>query len=213
MGTYKKGILGGFTGTVGSVVGAKWRGKYVMRSLPDRGDYVSTPSQLEQQAKFTKVIKFLTPMKMIVGKYFGQPSGTKSKFNLASSYHLKYALVDVAGEPEMDFSKVIISKGDLQGLMDGEMVALANQELKISWINNSAMGFAHDNDPLLLVVYAEALNLYSVQVAVATRADESYVLQLPAYLSGIEVQAWASFATANGKEAATSMYLGSEVVS
>ena len=38
MGTYNKGILGPFSGKVGTVVGASWRGKDVMRSLPKKTD-------------------------------------------------------------------------------------------------------------------------------------------------------------------------------
>ena len=34
MGTFKKGILGGFNGTVGTVVGSNWKGITVMRSRP-----------------------------------------------------------------------------------------------------------------------------------------------------------------------------------
>ena len=41
MAEIKKGILGGFSGKVGPVVGANWRGKDIIRSTPnllrDRG--------------------------------------------------------------------------------------------------------------------------------------------------------------------------------
>jgi hypothetical protein len=36
MGTFNKGILGGFSGKVGTVVGFNWRGLDVMRSLPKK---------------------------------------------------------------------------------------------------------------------------------------------------------------------------------
>ena len=39
MATFEKGILGGFSGKVGNVVGSRWRGKNIMRSLPQRGNY------------------------------------------------------------------------------------------------------------------------------------------------------------------------------
>ena len=34
MAEIKKGILGGFSGKVGTVVGVNWRGKDIIRSLP-----------------------------------------------------------------------------------------------------------------------------------------------------------------------------------
>lgn len=48
MGRIKKGILGGFSGKVDSVVGASWRGIDYMRSLPRTSDKPATVAQLEQ---------------------------------------------------------------------------------------------------------------------------------------------------------------------
>ena len=45
MGTYNKGILGAFSGKVGPVVGATWRGKDVMRSLPKKTNRLATAFQ------------------------------------------------------------------------------------------------------------------------------------------------------------------------
>jgi hypothetical protein len=42
MAKFNKGILGGFSGTVGTVVGANWRGMDVMRSRPKKSG--STPT-------------------------------------------------------------------------------------------------------------------------------------------------------------------------
>ena len=58
MGTYNKGILGAFSGKVGPVVGASWRGKEVMRSLPKKSNRVATATQLLQRQKFAMVQAF-----------------------------------------------------------------------------------------------------------------------------------------------------------
>lgn len=42
MATYKKGILGAFSGTVGPVVGASYRGKDVIRSRPKKSSKPAT---------------------------------------------------------------------------------------------------------------------------------------------------------------------------
>jgi len=36
MGTIRKGVLGGFSGKVGTVVGSSWKGVSFMRSLPGK---------------------------------------------------------------------------------------------------------------------------------------------------------------------------------
>ena len=57
MGTISKGILGGFNGTVGTVVGATWKGITYMRSKADRRSFTPSQKQLEQQAKFGLVMR------------------------------------------------------------------------------------------------------------------------------------------------------------
>ena len=63
MGTIRKGILGGFSGTVGTVVGANWRGMDVIRSRPKSSGSNPTPAQLMQREKFALAIKFQNSVK------------------------------------------------------------------------------------------------------------------------------------------------------
>jgi hypothetical protein len=62
MGTITKGILGGFNGKVGTVVGSKWKNKLVMRSAPGPRKGKPSKAQTEQQVKFSVMIKFLQPL-------------------------------------------------------------------------------------------------------------------------------------------------------
>ncbi len=66
MGTFKQGILGHFSGKVGPVIGSSWRGKSVMRGLPKGRKGKPNQTQLQQQAKFSLMIKFLQPLSALV---------------------------------------------------------------------------------------------------------------------------------------------------
>ncbi len=213
MATYEKGILGGFSGKVGNVVGARWRGKDIMRSVPVRGAYTPTSEQEAQREKFSVVIKFLTPIKPVVGKYFGKKQGDKSVFNLATSYHLLEAVQEVSHEWVMDYEKVLISKGELRGLADPSVTSEPGQVLALSWEDNSGQGYADASDQLVAVAYNESMNIYQTFIADASRGATTANLRLPAFMSGLEVTLWATFATANGKDAATSTYLGVYTIS
>lgn len=57
-----KGILGGFSGKVGTVVGASWRGQDIIRSMPKPSSRKATGKQMLQQLKFKLVIGFLKPL-------------------------------------------------------------------------------------------------------------------------------------------------------
>lgn len=213
MATFEKGILGGFSGKVGNVVGSRWRGKNVMRSLPQRGNYTPTEDQLLQRERFKTVVAFLTPIKAVLSAYFGKKQGDKSTYNLATSYHLIEALTALPlGEFEINYQKVLISKGDLRGLDNPTLAAAANQVLNLSWVDNSGQGNALATDTLLVVVYAPSVNLFQVFDAAASRDRATTALTVPAYMAGLEVETWASFVTENGKEAAISTYLGAVTV-
>lgn len=212
MATFEKGILGGFSGKVGNIVGSRWRGKNVMRSLPQRGNYTPTELQLEQRERFKTVITFLTPIKGLLSKYYGKPQGDKSRYNLATSYHLTEALNPIPEGFAINYQKVLISKGDLRGMQQPTLVAAANQVLDLGWEDNSGQGNAAADDVLMVVVYAPAEQLFQVFNPASTRDQTSVQLTLPAFMAGFEVEVWASFVTQNGKDAAISSYLGAVTV-
>ncbi|WP_431135107.1 DUF6266 family protein [Psychroserpens mesophilus] len=212
MATFEKGILGGFSGKVGNVVGSRWRGKNVMRSLPQRGNYTPTELQLLQRERFKTVITFVTPIKGLLSKYFGKPQGDKSRYNLATSYHLTEALIAIPGGFTINYQKVLISKGDLRGLQQPVINAAPNHVLDLTWDDNSGQGNAAADDVLFMVVFAPNEQLYQVFNPASTRDQRSVQLTLPAFMAGLEVEIWAGFVTQNGKEAAVSSYLGTLTV-
>jgi len=98
-------------------------------------------------------------------------------------------------------------------LTDESITADANQELILSWTDNSGQGNADAADKLIVVVYAPTLKLYQQFDPAGLRSNASTSINLPAYYSGVEVQVWATFVTADENLAATSSYLGAVTVS
>lgn len=212
MATYNKGILGPFTGTVGTVVGANWRGKNIMRSKPKKTTHVPSIAQTLQRERFSTITKFLNPIKNVYSTYFGQPSGAKSRYNLAVSYHLKEALIETFTGFEILYNKVLIAKGELQGVQEPTVVAQTGNLLKISWANNAGQGLALPTDGLLVVLFSEDLQLFSVYENAATRADGEVTLPIEAYFTTLNLHCWASFVNNERKLAASSTYLGEILV-
>ncbi len=62
MGTIKQGVLGGFSGKVGTVIGSFWKGKSVMRSIAPHIANPKSDGQQVQRQKFAVVIKFIQSM-------------------------------------------------------------------------------------------------------------------------------------------------------
>lgn len=213
MGTYNKGILGAFSGKVGPVVGASWRGKDVMRSLPKKTNRIPTASQLEQRDKFAMATSFLTPINPVVKRYFGTNAGIKTRRNLAMSYLMKEALVFNDPDWVWDYSKILIARGELQALEDATLTAGTGQSIELNWTNNSTEGNAAPTDKMVVVVYEETANNSWYSLNLGVRSATSAVLDLPAYTAGLTVHVWATFVSADDAVAGTSQYLGTVVIS
>ena len=69
MGKIKSGILGGFSGTVGPVVGSR-KGISVMRSRPPGKRRKSTDAQLRQMAKLRLMTPFVSPLTDLLNKTY-----------------------------------------------------------------------------------------------------------------------------------------------
>jgi hypothetical protein len=208
MATYNKGILGAFTGTVGSVVGANWRGMNVMRSRPRKTTRTPTEVQMQQREKFGFVTGFLTPIRYLYNKYFGQNVGVKSRYNMAVSYHIREAIELTGQTYGMIFNKVLIAKGELQGVQDGTATPEAGQQIKLEWLDNSGQGLALPDDSLLAVIYSPELNLFQVFEYAALRADAEATLTVMPYFAGLPVHCWVTFVNDGRKVAASSTYMG-----
>ena len=207
-----KGILGGFSGTVGTVVGATWRGIDIMRSRPKKTNRIPTPGQAEQRERFALTIDFLIGIRPLLRIFFGQPAGEKSKSNLATAYHLTEAIAGAFPGFTIDFPKVIISKGELLGLQDTTVAPLSGAELKINWTDNSGQGQARTDDLMMFAVYNETKSLWEYQAAAASRTLSTFTIALPNVWVGNTVHCWLAIASANDKKYSISEYVGPLVV-
>lgn len=208
MGEYNKGILGAFSGKVGPVVGANWRGKDIIRSLPKKSTREPSEKQLLQREKFAFVTRFVTPLGPMLGRYFGHNMGDRSKKNMALSYHMKEAVAFVGGHFEMVYEKVQISKGDLLGVAMPKATPTAGAIIRLEWSDNSGQATAKPTDGLIAVVYNIEKNTSEMFFRVAQRSDRQTDLQLPDFMIGDELQCWIAFVSEDEKKYATSNYMG-----
>ncbi len=86
MGKISQGVLGGFSGKLGNVVGASWKGIDYMRIKPANVANPKTQGQLDQRSKFALVLNFLQSMTAFVRLGFKLYATKKTQFNSAMSY-------------------------------------------------------------------------------------------------------------------------------
>ena len=207
MGTIKKGILGGFSGKVGNVVGASWRGISYMRSLPQNVRNPRTAGQRSQRSKFALALALLKPMTAFLRTGWKLYAHRQSPFNSAMSYTLANAIVGTYPDYQVDLSKVLVSRGNLQSASNATTTATGGN-IVISWNDNSGVGSAKQTDKALIAI----LNLEKGEAITDTagreRTEETQTIVLPADWSGDEVQTYLGFVSEDGREVSNSAYLG-----
>ena len=104
MGTYLKGILGPFSGKIGTVIGSTWNGIEYMRSLPRPSGKAPTDLQLIQRAKFGLATGFLSPIRAILNVGFKSLAVKQTGFNVATSQVVKEAITGTYPDLEIDYS-------------------------------------------------------------------------------------------------------------
>ena len=207
MGTFVKGILGAFSGKVGTVVGSTWKGIPVMKSVsgPRKGN--PTLLQLEQQARFSLMIKFLQPLTPLFNQTYGNGVVGMSGFNKAFSYNVLNAITGVYPAFSVNFSMLLISRGDLPNASVPAVASPLAGKLAFNWTDNSGIGKARRTDKAIVAVFCEELNHWIFNLDTAARNAGTYTLDVPAF-SGKPVQTFLGFISEDGKFVSNSMYTG-----
>ncbi|QEC65989.1 hypothetical protein FRZ67_01205 [Panacibacter ginsenosidivorans] len=211
MGTINKGILGGFSGTVGTVIGGSWKGIDYMRSQPSRKSGTTSQPQLEQQAKFSLIVKFLQSMTGLVMVTFHNYAVKMTGFNSALSYNIKNVITGTYPSYAIDYTKVLVSRGDLPNAGGPAAVAGTAGNINFTWTDNSGMGKAAATDNAVLVAYSSTMNLTIYDLEAATRNAAAATLNAATF-SGETVEVYIGFMSEDGREVASSIYLGQVTV-
>lgn len=207
MGRIKKGILGGFSGKVGSVVGASWRGIDYMRSLPRKSSKAATVPQLAQQNKMALFRGFLLGVDDIVERCF-QNIGKHTRMNDALSYNMLNSIEGTYPEQSINFAQLLFSKGELRGAWSPKATSNESNAIDFSWENGNLMPLCAADDQVTLVVYDPVENHFCKLNNAALRADKMARIILPKRSKGHSVHCYISFYSENRNLASTNEYLG-----
>jgi predicted transporter len=207
MGTIDKGILGGFSGKVGNVVGGNWKGIDYMRSKASRRNFKPTQRQLEQQLKFGLAIRFAQTFGGLAEISFGNFAVRKTGINSAVSYILKNAITGLYPAFSIDYANVLISRGDMPNVLAPSVTVGAGSVVTWKWTDNSSVGIARANDQALLAAYCPAFNQCIYTTGSASRSALTDSLNLGSF-SGQDVHCWIGFISENGENVAGSLYNG-----
>jgi hypothetical protein len=206
MATLKNGILGGFSGKAGTVIGYQSRGQDRIRAVSKHPPKKPTQRQRESRAKF----KVLNDWRNGLFDFFTLTFINHTHEHSAQNAAHRHNVGIINGEYpnyEIDYSKVIISSGNLPSLKDAEMMVDENKKLHITWKSIINSGAKHGDLVALLICYDKP-NYYQESTAAAYRMnDEVYFqLQYPPEMTFAHV--YITVISDDRQRAANSNYLG-----
>lgn len=193
MGSIKQGVLGGFSGKVGTVIGYSMNGISYMRGLATSYTNSKTPAQVAQRAKFALSVKFLRPLLALLRIGFKNASSKMSGFASAMSYTLGNAITGISPAFEIDYTKVLVCRGNLPGALNAQALAIEPGTIDFSWDNNSWDFGAKATDKVVLVVINPLIQKSIAVIGAATRATGNQSVDLPDLFQGAEVQCYIGF--------------------
>lgn len=212
MGKIKQGILGGFSGKVGPVIGSSWKGKAYMKSIPLSFNDANSELQQMQRTKFRLVSKFIFAIASFLRIGFRSLADGITEVNAAMSVNLKSAISGTWPNYSLDYSKALVSKGGLDNVYNPTM-SFQDTEMELSWSDNSGIGNAKATDNVMVLIYNATKNESKVDTNVAARNERTASMSVPSAWTGDTVHVYLAVKRDDNNETSNSVYLGTQVIS
>jgi hypothetical protein len=206
------GILGGVQGRVGTVIGSSCCGVYYVRGVSAKKYPAPTDRQSAQRSRFGAARVFVDTMCDFVRTgYRTQAVGMHAR-NAAISYAVYNSLRQTSEGFEVDYPKVLVSKGVIEAVGTGR-AEVAGQSVVFTWQKDADNLSGRNGDRALVMAYdADACKpLYDSEFR-ARRSGQRAVVEVPDDCLGHTLHLYLGFISEDGKVATDSAYLGSVVV-
>lgn len=177
MGVIKQGILGGFSGKVGGVVGSSWKGTAVMKARPQAVANPKTAAQVNQRTKFSGVVAWGSALltnivKPLWDRFYSNMSG----YNAFVSTNIDK--FDNSGVPT--YADLVISKGTI----GAQPITVVTKEygtnlVTIEWDSSVVPQNSLPSDLAYACAYNENKNQFASIASIETREDDSVEMSLP----------------------------------
>ncbi len=208
MAKFINGANGTFSGKVGSVIGASWRGIHYLRGLAKKSKVPPTEAQVAQRLRFALVTKFLSPLQGILAVGFRHVRRhTAAQFNMAVKRNIEQAVVGEAPDFTLDYPAITLSVGNLFIPLTNT-IEVVEESITLTWDPAPNQFGGSSNDVAYIVVYNVERQLFITTETPVTRGNGMAVVEVPVPFAGQSGHAWMFFASHNGKKVSNTVYLG-----
>ena len=219
MATIGQGIVGGFRGAVGPVVGYQWRGRWCMRSRPQTVRNPRTEAQQRHRMMFKAEVQLASRMNWLLRESFAGLSLdaglTPCNYFIRENQHcFGWSRVpaegregeEAEGRLTVDWGSLVLSHGPVAPVAFGVPRVTEGTTLTIGFERNPLHVRADAFDKVYLFLYCPELEACWLASPVYRRAQEVGVV-LPRRWAGKEVQLWGVVSDDKGRWSET-IYIG-----
>lgn len=207
MATIKQGILGAFSGKVGSVVGSSWKGIAIMKALPASVANPKTAKQVIQRSKMASSVKFAKEIlpqviKPLNDRFVSRMSG----YNAFIQQNIKCF---EGGQLTKPWDLQISPSMNKAQLIDVIAAEIKPGKKKVSFTSDEGEGFALATDICYFVAHSAATGKVWGGKCDGVRGDSEVEFDVPenAVVSGEPVDLWFSFMRADGTVVFATTYM------
>ena len=205
MGKIKQGILGGFKGKVGTVIGASWNGIAYMKGLPQSQKDPKTAAQMRQRTFFREVQNLVGQLTAEQQKFLipETPQGMTRRNMLAKQLAEDPVVTDdsktvdlanlktIGDAPTADLPDVTVSADTLEG----------SPVLKMQWASENGWRSTHaDEYPTIFVANVTQRKIFLVNstAVVGASGEAGFTVPLAAY--GEATDTFSGFMLSTGRK-------------
>ena len=200
MGKIKQGILGGFIGKVGTVVGSVWNGTFYIKALPETSTKGPSSSQKRQSGYFKELValsKQLTKEELAF-IYPRQPKGMSRRNLFVKQLSALAVVFDDTKNLDLD-SFCTLGNAPVTDLPVVKVIANGTK-LRISWEDVTYYRDQHpDEYPVIFVANVKQKSLFLVgsPEALKSTGEQSFEVDLKPF--GAESDRFSGFMLATGQ--------------
>ena len=201
------GILGPFSGKIGAVIGGTWKDITYIRQVSKKTKKPRTPAQIANQEKMKYVNKFLVPFHPFINVGFKNEAVQKTEISVAFSIVFKQAVTGTYPNFGIDYSKVMVSMGNLPVMNQPTIELTAKNLLKLRWLKETDLD-AKYSDQVMLVVYCPETHKADGLTGGFKRNALECTFELHKSYVGKTLEIYVGMTSFNRDQISNSIYLG-----
>jgi hypothetical protein len=205
--------LGILQGSAGPATFTVSRNKKYMRTKPQKKN-PGSPAQIIQRKKFRTLNSLAFLLNPFIKKTFVYVKEYSTEFNEFIS--LNYESKVIIGEyPDFgyDYSKIIVSTGDLKIAEGGKIKVSADKKIIVEWKNNSGRKGEYSSDEAIALLISENKKYIKLYDKVATRSDKMMKITPSTDWLDDKIHGYLLFKEYENEVYSVSVYLGNVIIS